>query len=95
MSITIGKRPPIKGFIIMFINGLLPIIISLVAIDHILRDEADPQTPDFGLIELNTWLTEVTGWHALVVACLMYGIIQVVWAVTGHAHRMTLITAVI
>ncbi len=74
---------------------LLPIIISLVAIDHILRDEADSQTPDFGLIELNTWLTEVTGWHALVVACLMYGIIQVVWAVTGHAHRMTLITAVI
>ena len=74
---------------------LLPIIISLVAIDHILRNEANPDTPDFGLIELNTWLAAVTGWHALVVACLMYGLIQIVWAITGHAHRMTLIAAVI
>ena len=74
---------------------LLPIIISLVAIDHILRNEANPDTPDFGLIELNTWLADVTGWHALVVACLMYGLIQIVWAITGHAHRMTLIAAVI
>ncbi len=74
---------------------LLPIIISLVAIDHIIRGESDADTPDFGLIELNTWLAETSGWHPLVVACVMYGVIQIAWAFTGHAHRMTLIGAVI
>ena len=74
---------------------LLPIIISLVAIDHIIQGESDADTPDFGLIELNTYLADLTGLHALVVACLMYGVIQIVWAFTGHAHRMTLISAVI
>lgn len=74
---------------------LLPIIISLVAIDHIIQGESDADTPDFGLIELNTYLADLTGLHALVVACLMYGVIQIIWAFTGHAHRMTLISAVI
>lgn len=74
---------------------LLPIIISLVAIDHIFRNESDADTPDFGLIELNTYLVDVTGLPPLVIACLMYGVIQILWAFTGHAHRMTLIGAVI
>jgi len=74
---------------------LLPIIISLVAIDHLIQGEADADTPDFGMIELNTWLTDLTGWPPLLVACLMYATIQVAWAFTGHAHRMTLISAVI
>ena len=68
---------------------LLPIIISLVAIDHIIRGEPDRETPDFGMIELNTWLADTTGWHPLLVACAVYGLIQITWAFTGHAHRMT------
>ena len=74
---------------------LLPIIISLVAIDHILRDESDADTPDFGLIEFTNYLTDLSGLPPLIVACLLYGVIQVTWAITGHAHRMTLIGAVI
>ncbi len=74
---------------------LLPIIISLVAIDHIFRNESDADTPDFGLIELNTWLTDLSGLHPLIIACAMYAVARLVWAVTGHAHRMTLIGAVI
>ena len=74
---------------------LLPIIISLVAIDHIIQGESDADTPDFGLIEINTYLTDATGLHPLIIACAMYGVIQVTWAFTGHAHRMTLISAVI
>lgn len=74
---------------------LMPIIISLVAIDHIIRGESDADTPDFGLIELNSWLADGSGLHPLIVACLMYGVIQIAWAFTGHAHRMTLIGAVI
>ena len=32
---------------------LLPIIISLVVIDHVLRNESSTDTPDFGMIEFN------------------------------------------
>ncbi len=74
---------------------LMPIILSLVAIDHIFRGEANPDTPDLGMISLNNWLTDVTGLEPLWAACLMYAGARLIWAVTGHAHRMTLIGAVI
>ena len=74
---------------------LLPMIISLVAIDHILSGNTDSDTPDFGLVALNDYLSTTLGLAPLVVACLLYFTIQIVWAVAGHAHRMTLIGAVI
>jgi len=74
---------------------LLPMIISLVAIDHILSGTSSSDTPDFGLIALNDYLSASLGLEPLVVACLMYFTIQIVWAVTGHAHRLTLIGAVV
>lgn len=74
---------------------LLPIIISLVAIDHIIRGESDADTPDFGLIELNTYLAQHSGLPPLMIACLLYTVIQIAWAFTGHAHRISLSRAVI
>ena len=40
---------------------MLPIIISLVAIDHIIRGESDADSPDFGLIEFNQRLADTLG----------------------------------
>lgn len=74
---------------------MLPIIISLVAIDHIIRGESDADSPDFGLIEFNQTLADTLGLPELLAACLLYGAIQLAWAVCGHAHRMTLIGPVI
>ncbi|MEM7366806.1 MAG: ABC transporter ATP-binding protein, partial [Pseudomonadota bacterium] len=76
---------------------LLPIIISLVVIDHIIGHENPTRSdaPDFGLIELNDQVAATLGWHPLLAACLIYAVIQILWALTGHAHRMTLIGAVI
>ena len=74
---------------------MLPIIISLVAIDHIFLGTSDSGTPDFGLIDLTETLAAYFNAHPLLIACALYGVIQVVWAITGHAHRMTLISAVI
>jgi ATP-binding cassette subfamily B protein len=74
---------------------LLPIIISLVVIDHIIQGESSPDTPDFGLIELNTWISNSLDLPPLIAACALYAIIQFVWAFVGHAHRMTLIGSVI
>ena len=74
---------------------MLPIIISLVAIDHIIRGESDADSPDFGLIEFNQNLADTLGLPELLAACLMYGAVQLAWALCGHAHRMTLIGPVI
>ncbi|MCR9277381.1 MAG: ABC transporter ATP-binding protein/permease [Pseudomonadaceae bacterium] len=74
---------------------LLPVIISIVAIDHILGGNPDPASPDLGLIALNGWLSESLGWAPLFAAALMYVVFQVSWAILGHWHRMTLNSAVI
>ena len=74
---------------------MLPIIISLVAIDHIIRGESSGDSPDFGLIDVNTNLASALGVPELVAACLLYAGIQLAWAFCGHAHRMTLIGPVI
>lgn len=74
---------------------LLPIIISLVVIDHVLRDESSTDTPDFGMIEFNESLAGTLDSPPLLAACILYGVLQIGSAVFGHAHRMTLIQAVI
>ena len=74
---------------------LLPIIISLVVIDHILRNESSSDTPDFGMIEFNDALAVTLDLPPLLAACVLYAVLQVASAVVGHAHRMTLIQAVI
>ena len=74
---------------------LLPIIISLVVIDHIVRNESSSDTPDFGMIEFNDALAVTLDLPPLLAACVLYAVLQVASAVVGHAHRMTLIQAVI
>ena len=74
---------------------LLPIIISLVVIDHILRGNSSNNSPDFGLVELNVTLSEFFGLPPLIIACGMYIVFQLSSASIGHAHRMTLVQAVI
>ena len=74
---------------------MLPVIISLVAIDHIIRGESDAESPDFGLIEFNQGIAQSLGMPELMAACLLYAVIQLTWAFCGHAHRMTLIGPVI
>ena len=74
---------------------MLPMIISLVAVDHIIRGESDAESPDFGLIEFNQGIAQSLGMPELMAACLLYAVIQITWAFCGHAHRMTLIGPVI
>ena len=74
---------------------LLPIVISLVVIDHILRGNSSNNSPDFGLVELNVTLSEFFGLPPLIIACGMYVVFQLASASIGHAHRMTLVQAVI
>lgn len=74
---------------------LLPVVISLVVIDHLIMGEAQGLTPDLGMIEATDWIAMSLGLEPLMAACVLYGVLQAAWAITGHLHRMTLITSVI
>lgn len=74
---------------------LMPVVFSVVVIDHILRGEIDSMTPDLGMLEVHAWITETLTVHPLLAACILYAVLQLGWAVLGHAHRLTLISAVI
>lgn len=73
----------------------LPVILSVVVIDYILRSEPETIAPDFGLIGLTEWLAANTGWSLLFTACALYVVAQLCWAFTSHIHRMTLTRTVI
>ena len=72
-----------------------PVIISVVVIDHIIRQESQTLAPDLGLVDLTDWLAISLDVHPLLAACLLYALVYVGWAVVGHAHRLTLISSVI
>ncbi|MCB1683709.1 MAG: ABC transporter ATP-binding protein [Pseudomonadales bacterium] len=74
---------------------LLPVIISLVVIDHIIRGTVPGMTPDLGMVEVTDWIVATFAIPPLLAACILYTLIYAAWAVTGHAHRMTLISSVI
>jgi ATP-binding cassette subfamily B multidrug efflux pump len=74
---------------------LLPVIISLVVIDHLIMGEPQGLTPDLGMIEATDWIAATLGLEPLLAACVLYGLLQAAWAIIGHLHRMTLITSVI
>ena len=74
---------------------LLPVIISIVVIDHIIRGETENVTPDLGMVDITEWLAGTLQIHPLLAACALYSILYIGWAVIGHAHRLTLISSVI
>jgi ATP-binding cassette subfamily B protein len=74
---------------------LLPIVISLVVIDHIIQGSSGDTAPDLGMIDATDWIAATLDVHPLVAACVLYALLQLAWAFTGHAHRMTLIGAVV
>ena len=74
---------------------LLPVVISLVGIDYIIGGRTDGGTPDMGMVDLTVAISEGFGLPPLLAACCLYVALQLAWAVTVHAHRMTLITSVI
>lgn len=78
-----------------FFAIVLLLISSILVIDHILQQETRVIVPDFGLVNLTEGLAQYLGFSQLFVACVLYAIAQLVWAVAGHYHRVTLTHAVV
>jgi ATP-binding cassette subfamily B protein len=74
---------------------ILPVILSVVVIDHLLLGEASPAAPDLGLIALTERLAGATGASPLLMACAVYAFCQLAIGLAGHGHRMLLIGAVV
>ena len=74
---------------------LLPVIVSLVVIDHVIRGETEHAAPDLGMVDLAQGLSSALHLHPLAAACLLYAAAHLCWAVSAHAHRLTLTSSVI
>jgi len=73
---------------------LLPVIISLVVVDHLIMGSAT-RAPDMGMIAATEWIAKTLAIGGLSSACVLYAALYVGWALSGHWHRMTLNSAVI
>ena len=74
---------------------MLPVVVSIVGIDYVIGGERDGAAPDLGMIAATDWLAAQFDMHPLAAACCLYAALQLAWAATIHAHRMTLIASVI
>jgi ATP-binding cassette subfamily B protein len=68
---------------------LLPVIVTRVVIDGVIRGEPDLTLPDFGMIDLNDWFAGLTGLSSLASACVIYALFTVICHTLFHIHRVT------
>src|SRR5262245_57718018 len=55
---------------------LMPIIISLVVVDHVLMGESRHAAPDLGMVAAMEWLVATFSMHPLLAACVLYALAQ-------------------
>lgn len=68
---------------------LLPVIVGRVVIDGVIMGSPDAVLPDFGMNELNIWLSSITGWQPIVSACVLFGLFTIICHTFYHLHRVT------
>jgi ATP-binding cassette subfamily B protein len=88
----------LSAVLVLFASSLavlLPVIISIVVIDHIIRGETENVTPDLGMVDATEWLAQTLQIPPLLAACAIYILLYIGWTIAAHAHRLTLISSVI
>ncbi len=74
---------------------VMEVVISRVLVDYIIVGETDSLMPDLGMIELTRWLEVQLGLEPLFAAGLIFFVLMILFALTGHAHRLTLVGAIV
>ncbi|HTO56838.1 MAG TPA: ABC transporter ATP-binding protein [Pseudomonadales bacterium] len=74
---------------------LMPVIVSRVVIDGLLKGHHDVVLPDFGMNAVNNWLAERFGASHILTACVLYMLVTSAWAITSHYHRVYLAKSVL
>ena len=88
----------VSSFLLLISSALqvlLPVVISVVVVDHVIIGTKAHVTPDLGMIDVSSWLQQALHLSPLAAACLLFALLQIGWAIAGHYHRLTLIRAVI
>lgn len=74
---------------------MMEVVISRVLVDYIIVGETDSNMPDLGLIDLTLWLETALGIEAIYAAGCLFAVLMVIYALAGHAHRLTLVSAIV
>ncbi len=74
---------------------VMEVVISRVLVDYIIVGETSSLMPDLGMIELTRWVELQLGLDPLFAAGLIFIVVMILFAVTGHAHRLTLVDAIV
>ncbi|HKI74322.1 MAG TPA: ABC transporter ATP-binding protein [Pseudomonadales bacterium] len=74
---------------------VMEIIISRVLVDYIIQGHTRSSMPDLGMIDLTLWAEQVFTAKPIVAAGGLFACFMVTYAVTGHLHRMTLISSIV
>ena len=74
---------------------VMEVVISRVLVDYIIVGETDSLMPDLGMIDLTRWLEVQLGLQPLFAAGLIFFVLMILFALTGHAHRLTLVGAIV
>jgi len=89
----------ILGITLMLIAAtltiLMPVVVSLVAIDRILLKNSSTLMPDFGMGLATRWIEGFTGFSPLLSACILYDVLVVTLAVTSHFTRVNIAKSVL
>jgi ATP-binding cassette subfamily B protein len=74
---------------------IMEIVISRVLVDYIIGGERNSIMPDLGMIEFTIRVQQWLELEPIYAAGLIFGVLLVLYAVTGHAHRLTLISSIV
>lgn len=74
---------------------VMEIIISRVLVDYIITGSTESNMPDLGMIGLTKWVEVQFGIESIYAAGLLFAVFMVVYTVTGHLHRLTLVGSIV
>ncbi|MBQ75301.1 MAG: ABC transporter [Gammaproteobacteria bacterium] len=74
---------------------MMEVVISRVLVDYIIVGETSSLMPDLGMIELTRWVESQLEIPPIFAAGLIFLVLAILFAATGHAHRLMLVGAIV
>jgi ATP-binding cassette subfamily B protein len=74
---------------------IMEVVISRVLVDYIIIGEKNSVMPDLGMIDFTIAVQQWLGVESIYAAGVIFAFLLVLSAVAGHAHRLTLISAIV
>jgi len=74
---------------------IMEVVISRVLVDYIIIGEKNSVMPDLGMIDFTIAVQQWLGVESIYAAGVIFAFLLVLSAIAGHAHRLTLISAIV